>query len=267
MTVREAYVRELAGWGLDPDEYRPAVYRGNPASARCLVAAMDSFEVRSALVQSDGCRFQGRLREQALRGDLRAEMAGLDWFLDVVDLRLLLAFQRRIILDPEAQESPVPACDDWDGLMDLCFGEPKPLTCDASWTESSMLLRSANPNMQLRVTNDSSSPIIIAPGSAFFEVAHYRGRWFLRDGYHRAFRSLRASVFHLPAVIVRARTLDELGAARPWFFPEAVLLSSKPPRIVDFLDDRLVIEYNRPPLIKTLRLTWEETYSLQGEER
>jgi hypothetical protein len=266
MTARKTYVRELAGWGLDADEYRPAIYRGSPASARCLVAAMNSFEVRSALVKSDDCGLQERLRDQALRGDFRVEMAGLDWFLDVVDLRLLLAFQRRIVLDPEVQESPIPDGDDWDGLMNLSFGEPKPLTCDATWTESSVLLRSANPNMQFRITDDTSSPIAIDPGSPFFEVAQYRDRWFLRDGYHRAFRCLRAGVFYLPAVIVRARTLEELGAVRRWFFPEAILLSSTPPRIVDFLDDRLVIEYNRPALIKTLRLTWEETYSVQGEE-
>jgi hypothetical protein len=36
-------------------------------------------------------------------------------------------------------------------------------------------------------------------------------------------------------------------------------------RIIDFLDDALVIEYNRSPLIKTLRITVEETYTLRGE--
>jgi hypothetical protein len=36
-------------------------------------------------------------------------------------------------------------------------------------------------------------------------------------------------------------------------------------RVIDFLDDALVIEYNRSPLVKTLRITVEESYSLQGE--
>jgi len=64
---------------------------------------------------------------------------------------------------------------------------------------------------------------------------------------------------------VRVRTIKELGAVRPWFFPEEVLFSAIPPRAIDFLDDGLVIEYHRSPLIKTLRITVEETYSLQGE--
>jgi hypothetical protein len=115
-----------------------------------------------------------------------------------------------------------------------------------------------------RVTGDSSNPIAIHSGSPFFEVAQYRDRWFLRDGYHRAFRCLQAQVFHLPAIIVKARTLEELGAVHPWFFPEEVLLSAAP-RVIDFLDGALVIEYHRSPLIKTLRITVEETYTLRGE--
>jgi len=61
-------------------------------------------------------------------------------------------------------------------------------------------------------------------------------------------------------VIVQARTLEELGATRPWFFPEEVLFSPTPPRVTDFLDDNLVLEYDRIPLIKTLRVTVEETF-------
>jgi hypothetical protein len=61
-----------------------------------------------------------------------------------------------------------------------------------------------------------------------------------------------AGRFHLPAVIVRAGTVEELGAVSPWFFPEEVLLSSLPSRVIDFLDDALVLENSRSPLIKTL---------------
>ena len=268
MSEAKMRVKELAAWGLDRDEYRPAVYRGNPDLARALVTGRAAFEAMPALVRSGDCGLRERLEEQESRADLRTEMAGLDWFLGVVDLRLLLAFQRRIVLDSEAQEAPVPTADDRVGLIDLidlCFGRPKPIVCDAIRTDASVVLRSVNPNLHFRITDDSSNPIAIHSGSPFFEVAQYRDRWFLRDGYHRAFRCLQARVFHLPAVIVRARTLEELGAVHPWFFPEEVLFSATPPRAIDFLDDALVIEYHRSPLIKTLRITVEETYTLRGE--
>ena len=112
-----------------------------------------------------------------------------------------------------------------------------------------------------------SSEIIIYSGSPFFEVAEYRDRWFVRDGYHRAVRCLQAGVCNLPAVVVQAHTREELGAARPWFFSEEVLFLPVPPRIMDFLHDELVIEYNRAPLIKMLHIKVEETYSLEGEEQ
>ncbi len=265
--MREARmrVRELAAWGLDHYEYRPADCHGAPDIAHTIAARRRPIEAKSALVDISDCGLQERFAEQASRADLHAEMAGLHWFLGVVDLRLLLAFQRRIVLNPEAQKSPVPTASDWDGLADLCFGESKPVVCEAVRSDESLLLRSTNPNLYFRITDDSSNPIAIHSGSPFFEVALYRNRWFLRDGYHRAFRCLQAGVPYLPAVIVQARTLEELGAVHPWFFPEDVLFSATPPRVIDFLDDALVLEYNRSPLIKTLRITVEETYTLLGE--
>lgn len=267
MSGAKMRVRELAAWGLDQDEYRPASYRGNPDSARALVSKRQANEPEPALVECSVSGLQDRFAEQELRSDLRREMAGLDWFLGVIDLRLLLAFQRRIILDSETHEDPVPAADSWERLMDFCFAKPAPVLCDAVRGDASVLLRSTNPNLHFRITDDSSLPISIHAGSPFFEVAQYRNRWFLRDGYHRAFRCLQAGVHHLPAVIVRARTLEELGAVHPWFFSEDVLLSALPPRVIDFLNDALVIEYHRSPLIKTVRITVEETYTLQGDNR
>lgn len=70
-------------------------------------------------------------------------------------------------------------------------------------------------------------------------------------------------------MIVKARTLEELGASRPWFFAKEILLASSPPRIMDFLEDDLVLEYDRAPLLKTLRLTIEEIYNaveIPGED-
>jgi hypothetical protein len=265
MSETKMRIRELAAWGLDQDENRPAAYRGDPDTARALVTTRAPFEFTSALVESGECGLREQFAEQETRADLQAEMAGLDWFLGIVDLRLLLAFQRRILVDAGALDDRLTEPDDWAGLIDLCFGKPKPIVCDAVRSRGSVVYRSGNSNLHFRFTGDSSNPIAIHSGSPFFEVAQYGGRWFLRDGYHRAFRSLQAGVSHLPAVIVRARTLEEFGAVHPWFFPEEVLFSAAPPRVVDFLNDALVIEYHRSPLSKTLRITVEETYTLGGK--
>jgi hypothetical protein len=257
-------IRELAAWGLDKDEYRPADYLGDPDIARALVSDRVPFDVRSPLLESSDYELQELFAEQGARVDLQAEMAGLDWSLGVVDLRLLIAFQRRIVIDSDATNSPMPASDDWVGLMDLSFGQQKPIVWDAVQNEASVVFCAVNSNLHFRFTGDSSNPIAIYSGSPFFEVAQYRERWFLRDGYHRAFRCLKVGISHLPAVIVRAQKLEQLGAVQPWFFPNEVLFSSRPPWATDFLNDALVIEYNRAPLSKMLRITVEETYTLRG---
>jgi len=172
-------IRELAAWGLDKDEYRPADDLDNPDIARALVIDRAPFELRSPLVESSDYELQELFAEQESRADLQAEVAGRDW-------------------------------------------------------------------------------------SPFFEVAQYRERWLLRDGYHRASRCLKAGISHLTAVIVRAQTVEPLGAVHRWFFPEEILFSGAPPWAIDFLNDALDIEYNRAPLSKMLRITVEETHTLRG---
>ncbi len=92
-----------------------------------------------------------------------------------------------------------------------------------------------------------------------------RGRWFLRDGYHRAYRLLQDGVYCVPAVVISARTLDELGATEPWFFNEEQLFSCRPPRVLDFLDESMVLRYERAALRKVIRIRVEESFELFDE--
>ena len=260
MNDRKVRVRELAGWGLDEYEYRPGSLDPTKVTrAHKLVTQRLPFQVKDAVFEAKDPLLLDILGEQTLRPDLHAEMAGLEWSVGIVDLRLLLAFQRRLVLNPSATDFRIPAPNDWSALTDVAFGSPKQIMCNLVRNEAEVQIQSSDPNLHFRTTSDASSPIIVHAGSPFFEVAQYHGRWFLRDGYHRAYGLLRAGVFQLAAVVVQTRTLEELGAARPWFFPEEVLLSSSPPRVTDFLDDALVLEYERIPLVKTLRVTMEET--------
>jgi hypothetical protein len=247
-------VRELAAWGFDDCAYRPSIEHacvcGRPAFApqRPLVAESDA--------QRDG------LQLQATRPDLLDEMQGLHWSLDMVDLREVLAFQRRLYFNDSIPQHIVPSANDWPGLLQFCFPPPVPAVCDSVRREgNTLVLSSANPNLHLRMSNDRNAPMQLHGGGPFLEVAQYRDRWFLRDGYHRAYALLQKGVSQVPAVIVHARTLAELGATRPCFFAEDVLFSADPPRVTDFLDDLLTLHYDRPALIKTLRITVDESFA------
>ena len=93
---------------------------------------------------------------------------------------------------------------------------------------------------------DLALPIDARSKSPYIEVASYRERWFLRDGYHRSFRLLRRGINLVPAVVLDAKTLAEMGAAGSQFFAQGILFSRRPPMVTDFLDDRMVLRYLRP---------------------
>jgi len=255
------HVRELVAWNLDSYEYRPAHLSVNlPSKARHLIAERKPFLQSDAILTKETIALHDSFALHAQRPDLLAEMSGLKWSFGVVDLRSLLAFQRRLSFAADLPLPTAPAVQDWAALLALSFGAQRPPECERlhELDNKTIILRSSNPNLQFRFTSDTAAPLAVHTGSPFFEVACFRNRWFLRDGYHRAYTLMQAGVFHIPAVIVYARTLEELGATQPWFFPEEILLSEKPPCVSDFLEDELIFEYNRPALIKTLRITTEE---------
>jgi hypothetical protein len=261
MSYRKVRVRELAGWGFDAYEFRPERPEENKFSTAKNLASQRILSKQSpVLLDPETAGLGEAFRGLSLRSDLIAEMIGLEWSLGVVDLRTLIAFQRRLFFSPDVPEFEIPSSKNWPALLSLCFGSPKPVQCDLieDAATKSLVVQSTNPNLHIRLTTDVSCPIKLHSGSPFFEVACLRDRWFLRDGYHRAYALLRAGVFEVPAVIVEAKTIEELGATQPWFFPEGVLFSTTPPYVSDFLNDNLILEYDRPPLVKTIRISTEE---------
>lgn len=257
-------ILELAAWGLDDYQFRPpALDAAEMTFARRLVGQREPYQATNALCEEEMQCLRDALDLQLARTDLHEEMLGLDWSLGVIDLRRLLAFQRRLSFNPALPAAQAPSQEDWAGLIKLAFPPPRPVVYDISRDTAArtLTLQSSNPNLHLRMTTDRSAPLTVHPGGPFLEVGLYKERWFLRDGYHRAYMLLQAGVFLVPAAIVRARTLQELGAVEPWFFPESILLSAHPPTVCDFLDSALTHDYVRPPIIKTLRITMEETIS------
>ena len=264
-------IRELAAWGLDPNEYRPDSSKSRLTHATASVARR-RFNQSNVLLTPEFEDVRELFDTCAKRPDLLAEMSGLSWSLGVVDLRSLIAFQRRLVLHPGVATTCNPGPRDWPALFALCFGPPKQIEYTMTHNRSigTLVLQSANPDLHLRPSRDPATPLTVHAGGPFMEVACFRNRWFLRDGYHRAYALLQSGVFVVPAVIVHAATIEQLGADHASFFPEQVLFSERPPQVADFLDQDLVLEYERAPFLKTIRIHVEETLSpatRTGEQR
>jgi hypothetical protein len=281
-------VRELIAWGLDEYPYRDSAI--NPSGgefakqieqAQQRLTNSERYTSCPALL-ADETENVGHLFATSMqRDDLQEEYRGLTWTLGVVDLRCLLAFQRRLVFSATRSIFPIPRQDDWPQLISFAIGKQRSTGHRLSYNNKDadrldISLRSSNPDLQLRLDPNAPSnrsPFSLYGGSPFFEVAEFRERWFLRDGYHRAYRLLQAGVYRVPSVVIRARTLDELGATEPWFFREDQFFSDRPPRVADFLDESLVLRYERTALHKVIRIRVEESLEpvdetdRQGEEQ
>jgi len=282
-------VHELIAWGFDEYPFRTVMPDFNREAlahrarrAREVLAERERHIYRDALLVAETESIQPLLTLASQRDDLQKEYEGLTWTLGVVDLRQLLAFQRRLIFDPTRQPLEFLKQDDWSGLISLAIGTRRStkyrLQRNKYATDGlDINLYSNNPDLQLRLEPERGeaglSPLSLYGGGPFLEVAELRGRWFLRDGYHRAYNLLRTGVHHVPAVVISARNIEELGATEPWFFCEEQLFSDRPPRVIDFLDGDLVLSYKRKPLRKVIRVRIEESLEqfdevedVQGDE-
>ena len=265
----EDLILELAAWGFDQKPGRPvALMHGSQASPIAVPPLCSGWNPRAALLEDIPVEVHQALTSIANRDDLQQEFCDLEWRLGVVDLRLLVAFQRRLVLrDQHSEYGDIP---DWGRRISLAFPPGRSSSFSRSVDRNSLTISAENPDLTVRLNDVSdgaeSINLRIHHGSPFMEVGCYRGRWFLRDGYHRAYHLLRAGIFEMPAVIVQPRTLEELGANRSWFFPEEILFGARPPSITDFLCADLVVRWRRPVQRKIVRITITEEFEPSRSE-
>ena len=97
---------------------------------------------------------------------------------------------------------------------------------------------------------------ICAPYSVF-QVAHFDGRFFCRDGHHRAYQLLRRGIATVPALVREFDSFAEL-APKASLLPESVLRGEKPPTLADFLDESVSADVHLPATRKAVVITATE---------
>lgn len=271
--MRSEYrIVELAAWGFDenPDRDR-GVAADDLARVReraaNLVQSSPEWDSISPVLEDATEHLKDRLLSYATRNDVQMEFEGLEWRLVVVDLRRLLCSQRRLVLPAEEAEPEGLDDLDWQRRLDLAFPTRRTSEFTHHFDATELAMHTENPDFSVRLKPISSEaePFVLAlrHGSPSMGVASYRDRWFLRDGYHRAFRLLRARVFEVPAVLVEARSLKELGAVQPWFFQEGILFSRRPPAVSDFASDDFVLRWRRPVRRTVIRISITEHFETE----
>jgi hypothetical protein len=95
-------------------------------------------------------------------------------------------------------------------------------------------------------------------GSTFVQVAHYKGRFFLRDGYHRAVSLLRAGITTIPCILIEAHSFEEIGAEPKVMFGYETLFGDRPPMLSDFFNESVSVDVLQPAIRKVVRVAGEQ---------
>jgi hypothetical protein len=147
---------------------------------------------------------------------------------------------------------------------------PRQLPVVVTGDNSGVTLTSPGPNLRVSgmavAQGMNGAPQVIVDltfGSPFFQVAEFGGRFFLKNGYHRAYGLLSAGITSVPAVLVHCRNYADTGATGPGFFAEHLMVGAKPPLMSHYFSP-FAVEFDQLEFSKTVRLRPDEFQVLSG---
>ncbi len=191
----------------------------------------------------------------------------------MVDLRKTLSFQK--VISVEGLDERLANVSN-DSLVDLCLPRQQAMPPLGAFTDADgkgFTVSSVNPN--LRIAAGQLSDALVSPspglppvkmqaitllvfmGMSYLQVVQYRGRSFIRDGYHRAAGLLRRGVFVVPCIFIEAQSFEQIGTSAGSFTYET-LFGERPPKLSDFWDDEVGGSIEQIAVKKVVRVRGEE---------
>ncbi len=171
-----------------------------------------------------------------------------DWQFKMVDVEKLISYQTSLNMEfIEELKKRIPQSTDQGSLLRFCLPSRKDQILEpvlVNFNPQTNTYSVITDNLDFRILGNVSGEDP-ATGRKFvgfgfggglrqMSVAEYEGRYFLKNGYHRAFALVAAGHRRVPVLLVHAPTYDLTGANRPGFFPIDTLMGNKPPLVGDF---------------------------------
>lgn len=184
------------------------------------------------------------------------------WDLGFVDLSRVCAFQQTVFTESARGRVGAVTRENMTGIAEITLPTAFTNEVEAQFnpTQRAWMLMSANPNLKIvgQVGGPLQTPAGEFPGfgflvtlmPSFLQVARFQGRYFLRDGYHRAYGLLVAGITHAPAFVRDFDAIEDLAPAG--MLQQAAYLGSRPPMLPDFLDDAVSIDVRLPAVQKMI---------------
>lgn len=221
----------------------PEAQRGRVCEARESVAARDADVDQTGLISD----LPAQVADHIARLDVTppgTRMRAEGWDIAMVDLDRIIAFQPHVFTNDASERVAALDPDDLQSIAELTLpiGGTAPVSVQYDQLKQAYTITSPNPNLKVVGNINGQMPdgtitfgFAVAVASSSVQVAQFQGRYFLRDGYHRAFGLLSRGITHVPAYICKFDTTENLAPAG--MLPQATWLGDRPPLLRDYHDD------------------------------
>jgi len=184
------------------------------------------------------------------------EVARQGWEVKVVDLTQICAFQPNVFVDTTAERVRGIGPDDWEAIAQVTIPVGGQVSLRPQFDElrNTWIIASPNPNLKIvgrfggQIPGNPNQPpafgFFVTIAQSFVQVARFRDRLFLRDGYHRALAFLNAGIMRVPAFVGTVAAIEQLAPAG--MLPQDAYLGLRPPRLIDYLDDTVSAAVSLP---------------------
>lgn len=237
--------------------------------ARQNVAARSPGVDQSNLFQPVPTELQSHI--EALKADPEsAQVLSTSGEVRIVDLRRVCAAQPHVLVEAAKSRVEGIAAGDMAAIALVTLPLPKREQFPVSFDPLKNTWLFASPNPNLRVIGNFSTSVgpgfsgfgfAVGQQQSYMQVAGVNGRYFLRDGYHRAYGLVAAGITHAPALVKDFNTLEEVQLP-VGLLPQSAYLGERPPLLVDYLDDAVAVDTNIPSTTKLIVIQALEVSSI-----
>ena len=170
------------------------------------------------------------------------------WDFKSVEIDPLLSFQFHIDTDGAARscagvKSDPPTLGE---MLQTCLPTaPAKLTHQVAPSTSGFFIRSNDLNVRLLDVRAGptggdtwTAQFVWGPSTPLVSVVHYGGRYYLNNGYHRAYGLRAAGATHMPCIVLEVNSWTDFVNPSHVVFSETLLTSADPPTVAHFTQGR-----------------------------